>query len=126
MSEAAYGTWASPLSADTVAGSPSWRFAEIAVDGEDVYWLEARPREDGRDALVVKRPGRAPSDVNAFSVRTRVHEYGGGAYTVSDGVVCVSNDTDAHLYRRDAPITPKGARFADLRVRDGVVYAVRE
>ena len=68
-----------------------------------------------------------------FNVRSRVHEYGGGAYAVRDGVVVFSDFTDNRLYRvrdgRTTPLTPvSDHRYADLRVhpdRD-LVLAVRE
>ena len=69
---------------------------EIMLDGADVYWLESRPQEGGRSVLVRRsarwRYGRCDAAVAAdggarFSVRTRVHEYGGGAYLVDAGVV---------------------------------------
>ena len=69
-----------------------------------------------------------PDDASAFSVRTRAHEYGGGAFAVSDGVVYFSNNIDQRLYRQDAgrppsPITPAPtAAAADaLRYADGVI-----
>ena len=55
-----------------------------------------------------------------FNVRTRVHEYGGGAWTVADGMIYFSNFADNRLYRMDRyghqplPITPEGPwRYAD-------------
>ena len=57
-----------------------------------------------------------------FNVRTRVHEYGGGAFVVSDGSVFFSNFADQRLYRQPrgdepTPITPGNAfRFADSDV----------
>ena len=47
-----------------------------------------------------------------FNVRTRVHEYGGGAYWVHGGSVFFANWDDQRLYRQDpdaapAPITPR-------------------
>ena len=50
-----------------------------------------------------------------------MHEYGGGAYTVHDGTVYFSHDADGRIYRvapggEPEPITPPGARYADLRV----------
>jgi dipeptidyl aminopeptidase/acylaminoacyl peptidase len=77
-----------------------------------------RLEEAGRGVVVRYGTG----DVNAapFNVRTRVHEYGGGAWTVADGVLFVSHDADRRLYRMGrgdaAPValTPEGAwRFAD-------------
>ena len=69
-----------------------------------------------------------PDDANAFSVRSRAHEYGGGAFAVSDGVVYFSNNRDQRLYRQDAgrppsPITPPpaGAAADALRYADGVI-----
>ena len=66
-----------------------------------------------------------PDDANAFSVRTRAHEYGGGSFSVSDGVVYFSNNRDQTLYRQDAgrppsSITPAVAADA-LRYADGVI-----
>ena len=59
-----------------------------------------------------------------FNARTKVHEYGGGAYVVHRGVVFSSNFTDQRLYRQDpgrppTPITPETGgrvRYADGRV----------
>ena len=54
-----------------------------------------------------------------YNVRTRVHEYGGGAFTVADGVVYFSNYTDQRMYRQQpggepVAITPEAAlRYAD-------------
>jgi dipeptidyl aminopeptidase/acylaminoacyl peptidase len=65
-----------------------------------------------------------------FSVRTRVHEYGGGSYLVSDGVVYFCNDADQRLYRQGlggtpVAITPDPARPRGLRYADGVMDARR-
>ena len=69
-----------------------------------------------------------PDDANTFSVRARAHEYGGGAFAVSDGVIYFSNNIDQRLYRQDAgqppsPITPAptGAAADALRYADGVI-----
>jgi dipeptidyl aminopeptidase/acylaminoacyl peptidase len=123
MTEAPYGTWRSPIGGDTVARDPGWAYSLITVDGGAVYWSETRPLEDGRDAIVVRRPGHPPVDAipSGFNARTRVHEYGGGAYTVHDGTVYFSHDDDQRIYRlmpgsEPEPISPAGARYADLRV----------
>ena len=104
---AAYGSWSSPITSDMIVAS-SIGLGEIMLDGADVYWLESRPQEGGRSVLVRRAADGDTADVTppvpadgapAFNVRTRVHEYGGGAYLVHVGVVYFSNDADQRLYR---------------------------
>ena len=133
-----YGTWSSPIDGEVVASDSGWMYSHIKVSGGDVYWSESRPAEDGRDALMVRRGAAAPVDVipPEFSARTRVHEYGGGAYTVEGDVVYFVNDADQRVHRvapggTPEPITPEpdvpfGLRYADLRVTGDWVVCVRE
>src|SRR6185437_6032438 len=95
-----YGTWPSPIDARLVA-SQGLRLSAVSVDGDDVYWVEGRPAEGGRNVLVRRRADGQTEDVTPapFNVRTRVHEYGGCAYVVSDGDVFFSNFADQRLYR---------------------------
>ncbi len=97
------------------------------VENGVARWLEGRADEGGRVVLVQMVPGEAPTDVTpaGFNVRTMVHEYGGGAYCVRDGVVLCSRFDDQRLYRIDpgaepVPITPevegRRHRYADGRV----------
>jgi acetyl esterase/lipase len=55
--------------------------SELQSDGEALYWLEARPAEAGRVVFVRAGPDGHPRDHSppGVSVRSRVHEYGGGA-----------------------------------------------
>lgn len=98
---APFGGWASPISAVQVAKA-GVRLGHVAVDGEDIYWLEGRPADGGRNVLVRRSADGTTVDVTpaGFNVRTRVHEYGGGAFAVRDGVVYFSNDGDRRLYRQ--------------------------
>ena len=92
------------------------------LDGADLYWLEGRPSEGGRQVVVHESTSGAITDVTAapFNVRTRAHEYGGGEYLVDRGTVFFSNFADGRLYsqgqgRAAQPLTPAGAmRFADM------------
>jgi dipeptidyl aminopeptidase/acylaminoacyl peptidase len=114
------------------------RLSSVSVDGDDVYWLEGRPLEGGRSVLVTRRPSGQIQDVTPeeFNVRTTVHEYGGGAYLVQDGVVFFSNFQNQRLYRQVADRSPESitpetfsrVRFSDGRVTaDGAaMYCVRE
>ena len=97
-----YGTWPSPISAASVAAQ-SLRLSAVTIDGDDIYWLEGRPSEGGRNVLVRRTSDGATRDVTPapFNVRTRVHEYGGGAYLVDRGTVWFSNFADQRVYRLD-------------------------
>jgi dipeptidyl aminopeptidase/acylaminoacyl peptidase len=112
---APYGSWKSPITSDLIVAQ-SIGLSQPMLDGPDVYWIESRPNEGGRNVIVRWRDGQYeelnPAPGNA---RTRVHEYGGGAYLVSRGQAFYSNFRDQHLYRAPAePIsaTP-GMRHAD-------------
>ena len=130
-----YGTWPSPISAERVA-SASRRFAQVQIDKGCVYWVESRPEEGGRSVLVCCDAQENIQDVvpENFGVRSRVHEYGGVAYIVQDGVVHCSSAEDGCIYRvvKDkAPqaVTPDdGARYADFAMSpDGQsIFCVRE
>src|SRR5437660_1701657 len=125
MPVAPYGSWRSPVSAALVAGGRISLDA-LQVDGEDLYWLEGRPSEGGRYVLVKNGHDVRPQ---GFNVRTRVHEYGGGAYRVHNGTVYFSNFADQRMYRDDQPLTPDDeARYADGRLTaDGrTIICVRQ
>ena len=120
---APYGSWKSPITSDSIV-SGSIGLSQPLIDGQDIYWIEMRPTEGGR-GVIVKRDARGfVADVTPlpFNARTRVHEYGGGDYTVRGGAVYFSNFSDQRLYVRRGeaepqPITPA----ADLRYADAVI-----
>ena len=103
-----YGTWSSPVSASLVAAG-GLRLSAVALDGDDVYWLEGRPSEGGRYVLVRRCPDGTIAEVlpREANVRTRVHEYGGGAYAVSEGTVYYTNFSDQVVYRLAPEGTPE-------------------
>lgn len=123
--EAPYGAWASPITPATVAGA-GVRLGQITTSGGSLYWQELRPAEGGRTVVCRRGPDGTVSDVTpeGFNVRSRVHEYGGGAYLVVGEAVVFSNDADQRLYRQDpgadpVPITPEPERPRALRYADG-------
>src|SRR4051812_33844186 len=87
-----YGSWKSPITSDLIVAELI-SLSEIQLDGNASYWLEGRPREAGRYVLVCQGVDGQKMDVvpAPFNVRTRVHEYGGGAYAVSGGVAYFSH-----------------------------------
>jgi hypothetical protein len=118
-----YGSWPSPISIDlVVAGARA--LTEPMLDGTDVYLLESRPDEGGRQTLLRLGADGTPTELTRApaNVRTRVHEYGGGAWTVADGLVVRSEFTDGSLWRIEpdgstrALVTTPGLRFADLSI----------
>ncbi|HEX3429017.1 MAG TPA: hypothetical protein VHS36_09435, partial [Candidatus Limnocylindrales bacterium] len=133
---APFGSWESPFPIDLLTRG-TVALAEVQVHDGVGYWLEGRPDEQGRQVLV--RRGVDGEEVrlspDGFNVRTRVHEYGGGAYAVDGELVVVSDFTTGRLHRvtapgQLAPITPEGRawRFADLsidRFRNRIL-AIRE
>ncbi len=132
---APYGSWKSPITSDLIV-SATVGLGQIALDGDDVYWVELRPSEAGRNCVVRRTPDGRVSDVTpqGFNARTRVHEYGGGDFAVRDGVVYFANFSDQRVYRQRSetaprPITPeKSYRYSDfhLDARRGLIFAVRE
>src|SRR3569832_1059694 len=83
------GTWPSPIAASVVAAGAS-PLSQLALDGMDVYWLAGRASEGGRTTLLRQRGTVDEVTPVPFNVRSRVHEYGGGAYLVDGGSVYFS------------------------------------
>jgi dipeptidyl aminopeptidase/acylaminoacyl peptidase len=92
------GAWPSPISAAIVAAGAA-PLSQVALDGADAYWLAGRASEGGRTTLLRSRGQDVVELAPApFNVRTRVHEYGGGALLVADGTAYFSNFADNRLY----------------------------
>jgi len=133
---ASFGSWKSPITASMV--SRTLELSEVNVDKETIYWSEMRPENLGRRTVVAYRQDeRKVEDVtsNEFDVGTRVHEYGGGSYTVVDGELFFSNFNDLKIYRlkdysEPKPVTSNKPRFryGDLAVsrRLNRLFCVRE
>ncbi|MDJ1185645.1 S9 family peptidase [Roseofilum casamattae] len=118
-----YGSWKSPITSDLiVAGTIALKGGRL--DRDNLYWLEGRPSEGGRNVLVHRNSDGQTVDVTPapYNVRTRVHEYGGASYTIADGTVYFANFKDQRLYRHQVgeepqPLTAEGTyRYADFRV----------
>ena len=106
MTTAPYGSWRSPIDAATsIAGGIG--FSNPVVDHDNIYWIESRPAEKGRSAIMRLDADGTETELIAapWSARTRVHEYGGGAYAVKDGIVIFSNDADGRVYKIESPAT---------------------
>jgi len=130
MLDAPFGTWRSPISASDVArGGVRLGAVHVAPD-MSIWWSEGRPSEGGRSAIVRRSPQGTIEDVLAppWNARTRVHEYGGGAWLVlDDGSVVFAHWVDQRLYRLGAPEPRNGRRPepVPLTPEPDVVQALR-
>lgn len=128
------GSWPSVLGIAEVLGAAT-SLSDVGVDGERVCWLESQPQQDGRMSLVM-RFDRDVEEVTAapISVRSRVQEYGGGAWHGANGLLAWCDDTERTVQLwQDGEIraitcgNPE-LRYGDLRIvaRHRLLVAVRE
>ncbi len=94
-----YGEWPSPISGADVARKHV-RLAFPTISGARTWWVETRPAEGGKLALVAQGPDGIPRDLlpAAYNARTRVHEYGGQSYLPVPGGLVFANFADQRLY----------------------------
>jgi dipeptidyl aminopeptidase/acylaminoacyl peptidase len=132
---APYGEWKSPFPISLLTAGVVRLDEPDAADGVR-WWLEERPQEGGRAALIRREPAGTETRLTpeGFNVRSRVHEYGGAPYVVDGDIVVVSDFATGRLHRIVAPgelepLTPdRDWRFADLVLDRGRnrLIAVRE
>ena len=130
-----YGTWESPITANLIAGK-TVSLNPLKIENNSFYWLESRPTESGR--LVVMRRSEGKTEIMTpvgFNVRSRVHEYGGGAVLITNGVIYfVDYDSqqifcqkpDKHPYAITKSIN---SRFADMQfdsIRNRIICVQEE
>ncbi len=143
MAEVApYGSWRSAIEPDVIVTKAGRRlgYPALAADGA-VWWVEGRATEGGRNALMRRPAGGEPEEVTppGANVRTRVHEYGGGAWKLLAPELVVYVDfADQRAYRLELggepvaitpePEEPAGLRYADFEIcPDGkTLFCVRE
>jgi hypothetical protein len=117
-----HGSWPTPITSELVVRARA-RLGEVVVDGEDVWWSESRPSEQGRSGIVRRSADGTVTVVlpPPWNARTRVHEYGGGAWTVSDGTLWFTEFPDQRLYRLLVPATIMKLRWRHSGARRRVV-----
>ncbi len=120
---APYGSWKSPITTDLIV-SESISPGQVVLDGQDIYWSETRPSEGGRSLIARRTTDGMVTDVlpPPFNARTRVHEYGGGAFTVNNGEIYFSNFKDRRVYRLVPGSEPEPITMNEqMRYADGEV-----
>jgi dipeptidyl aminopeptidase/acylaminoacyl peptidase len=114
-----YGNWQSAISSKLIVGD-SVSIDEPQLTGDSIYYIERRPLENGRCVIVKVNKGKATDMLPPpFSARSRVHEYGGGCYCITEGQVFFINDSDQDIYciinhRIKRITTSTNNRFADF------------
>ena len=131
---APYGTWASPISAESLAAADIG-MSDLRLANGQIYWRESRPAEGGRQVVMrMGAEGRPIEHSSAeHSVRSRVHEYGGNSYLQVDDDLFFVSFSDQRLYRQrgeSVPIalTPAGFQYIDFSYDPihRLILAVRE
>ncbi|HEY9771772.1 MAG TPA: prolyl oligopeptidase family serine peptidase [Coleofasciculaceae cyanobacterium] len=119
---AAFGSWKSPITSNLIV-SQTIGIGGIAVEGEKIYWVENRPQEQGRNLIVGYHNQHEQNITPApFSVRSKIHEYGGGAFVVEQNTIYFSNYQDGRIYqqvigKQPNPLTNKlHQRYGDIIV----------
>lgn len=86
------GSWESPITTDAILASSISISSLHSSPSGSLIWIESRPEEAGRNALVERTadgvlseiiPVEIQLDGKPFNARSRVHEYGGGSFAVS-------------------------------------------
>ncbi|GAA5804201.1 Alpha/Beta hydrolase protein [Helicostylum pulchrum] len=121
-----FGAWPSPITADSLSsGSVA---SDTCIDGDYIYWTQAISHEQGRGQIFQQKLNDTSIAPKAllpleYNCLTRVHEYGRGAFKVSNGTVVFSNNQDTRIYTIDTegnitPLTQSGTlyRYADFAI----------
>jgi len=131
------GTWPSPLTAEMLADAGNFNMFSQVV-GDDIWWDEMRPSQDGRTIVVSRLHGDLFS--SPWSASTQVHEMGGKSWygIVRDGksFLYFLNKSDQRIYCTEiggipeaiTPIVPATEihRYAEMISVGGEIWCVRE
>lgn len=130
--QAPYGTWPSPITAENIAKGACMTL-DMIIDGEETYINEMRPTNQGRNTIVYRNVSGFFEDITPpdFNVRTSVHEYGGAAFTVAQGIVYASSGDDNAIYvfeknKKPYRLTDGKTRFAEMHLTPYGIVAVGE
>lgn len=95
---------------------------DLKTLGSNIFYLEKRPAENGRTTLIYRDQEVLAKE---FDIKSKVHEYGGGAYALSAKYVMFVNKKDQQLYLMDNSFIPlKLTNYPDCRFADGVIDEV--
>jgi dipeptidyl aminopeptidase/acylaminoacyl peptidase len=128
--QADYGSWTSPITSDLIVAEMIGVSGPRSA-GSSLYWLESRPQEAGRNVIVQQLGNGETRDLTPapFNVRTRVHEYGGGAWWMHAQHIYFVNFVDQQIYQLQTteaagPVTAEPQKLTDassLRFANGIM-----
>ncbi|WP_296258626.1 MULTISPECIES: S9 family peptidase [unclassified Pseudomonas] len=107
-------------------------FAELNVSPAGLFWSEFRPQDAASRIWRWSNGATTCLTPDGFSVRSRVYEYGGGSFCLTDDAVAFVNETDQQIYIQpfDAStahaLTQGDKRYGDVRFARGQILAVEE
>ncbi|HWT68516.1 MAG TPA: S9 family peptidase [Pseudomonas sp.] len=107
-------------------------FAELQVGPKGLFWNEYRPQDAACRIWHWHQGAAICLTPLGYSVRSRVYEYGGGAFCLTDDGVVFVNEADQQLYRQSLQgqtpqvLTTGVCRYGDLQFCNDLVLAVEE
>lgn len=122
-----------PMPLDPVLQYPD-AISQVQATEAGVFWLATIATEDGRVTVRHLADGVVTDLTPDAVVRSRVMEYGGGAYSVDGAVLAHCDDRTRRVWRvedgRRSPLTPADSPFVygglRLSLADRALFAVRE
>jgi hypothetical protein len=70
---APYGSWRSPITADLMVNG-AIGLSQPVIDGADIYWIEMRPAESGRQ-VIVKRNASGQTSATSTSQTLSTNDF---------------------------------------------------
>jgi dipeptidyl aminopeptidase/acylaminoacyl peptidase len=107
-------------------------FAELSVSPAGLFWNEFRPQDAASRIWRWSNGALSCLTPEGFSVRSRVYEYGGGSFCLTDDAAVFVNEADQQIYLQsfDSPtphaLTQGDKRYGDVRFARGQILAVEE
>jgi len=120
---ASFLNWQPVIQPAAVFGS-SIGFSYIQTDkASNTYWIEDRPEEAGRSVLVQRDSHGNLRDLTpkAYSVRSRVFEYGSDPYVIHDNWAYFVGFSDQRLYRQNLANPEQVLALTSTKNSDGSI-----
>ncbi|WP_268798326.1 S9 family peptidase [Pseudomonas huanghezhanensis] len=106
-------------------------FAELNLSPAGLFWNEYRPADAASRIWRWQNGAVQCLTPPGFSVQSRVYEYGGGSFCLTDEAVAFVNASDQNIYLQPfdgepVALTKGDKRYGDVRYARGQILAVEE